>query len=271
MSLSDVVDLLACPRCQQRFSLDGCTLRCPDGHTFDQARQGHVNLLGSAQPQHADTVDMVQARADFLATGAYVDIADAVAARLVGARRILDVGAGTGWYLARWLDSAPDAVGLAIDISTAAARRAAKAHPRMGAVVADTWAGLPVRDSSVDALTCLFAPRNPTDFSRVLAPGGVMVIVAPTAEHLSEARASLGLLDVEENKQTKLLRQFSGLLEPVGQAPVRRTMHLPPAHLRALVGMGPNAFHTDAARIDAQETMAVTASVVVSWFRKPVS
>jgi hypothetical protein len=38
----------ACPHCRQalRAVYDGKSLACPDGHAFDRAREGYVNLLG---------------------------------------------------------------------------------------------------------------------------------------------------------------------------------------------------------------------------------
>lgn len=269
MALADVAPWLACPRCARPLTLEGRTLTCDERHAYDVAKQGYVNLLGGAQPQHADTADMVARREEFLAGGHYAPVADAVAARLGDAQRVLDVGAGPGWYLARWLDDAhapAHRVGLALDISTAAARRAARAHERIGAVVADTWAGLPVRDACVDAVTCVFAPRNLPEFTRVLRPGGLLVVVTPTPEHLHQARDRLGLLGVEEDKDAKLLRASSGLLDAVGQTTVRRTLRLDGDQLSALVQMGPNAFHAHAEPVAAS---SVTLAVTVSWFRKP--
>lgn len=266
MALSDVIATLACPRCQAALALDDKTLHCDAGHAFDVAKQGYVNLLGSAQPQHADTAAMLTARDTFLSAGHYTPIADAVAARLGSAARILDAGAGTGWYLSRWVDVHPDRTGLALDISTAACRRAARTHARIGAVVADTWGRLPVRDGSVDAVTCVFAPRHVTEFARVLRPGGVFVAVTPTMAHLREARELLGLMRIEEEKSAKLLRATSGILDGIGQTTVTRTLHLAPEHLTLLVDMGPNAFHEHGVADDALD---VTLDVTVSWFRKP--
>ncbi len=46
----------ACPHCRQslRAVSAGKSLACPDGHAFDRAREGYVNLLASG----LDAVDM---------------------------------------------------------------------------------------------------------------------------------------------------------------------------------------------------------------------
>lgn len=232
---------LRCPVCQQPLSLADRALRCPAGHTFDVARQGYVNLLGRAAPHNADTAAMVAARQRFLGAGWYAPIVEAVGRALEGRRRIVEVGAGTGHYLAAALSrpGAEDALGLATDVSVPASRRAARAHPQMAAVVADTWAGLPLLDGVADAVLCVFAPRNPDEFRRILVPGGRVVVVVPGPGHLLELRKAHGLLDIEEHKAQRIAE---GLWHATVET---RTfaLRLDAQAATDLVGMGPNAFH----------------------------
>lgn len=259
--------MLACPVCQQGLEPEGRSLRCRRGHSFDVARQGHVNLAGRAAPANADTVDMLQARDRFLEAGHYAPIEKVVDLRMGRAGRLVEVGAGTGHYLAGLLDRRPGAVGVATDVSPVAARRAARAHDRLGAVVADTWVGLPLRSGSVDALLCAFAPRNPAEFARVVRPGGVLVVVTPNEGHLAQARDDLGLLGVQEDKLARLNRSLLGLFDAVASTRVNWTMELDADAVRDLVQMGPNAFHEHP---DDYRAMQVDADVQVSLFRRPV-
>ena len=62
-------DLLRCPMDQQALREDGGRLCCDNGHSFDIARQGYVNLLGARDKRSRDPGDskaMVSARRDFL-------------------------------------------------------------------------------------------------------------------------------------------------------------------------------------------------------------
>lgn len=269
--LVDVADLLTCPQCdlaeESPLTLQGRTLRCPHDHAFDLARQGSVNLLTHSAPANADTAEMVAARDRFLTSGAYAPIRDELARRIGSATTLLEAGAGTGYYLAGCLDAAGGAGprrGLALDISPAAARRAARAHPRIGAAVADTWAGLPVRSGGVDVLLAVFAPRNPAEFARVLAPGGRALVVVPLPEHLAGLRADLGLLDIEEGKESRLLTRFEGHLDPVDHTDVRFDILLTAAAVRDLVGMGPNAFHPHAEPTPGTPDEALRGSTAVT-------
>src|SRR5919206_373512 len=112
------------------------------------------------------------------------------------------------------LDRAPDAVGVVLDASRYAARRAARAHPRAMAVVADSWARWPVRDAALDRVLVVFAPRNGAETARVLRPGGRLVVVTPAADHLAELVGPLGLLTVDPAKADRLTAALGPHLRP---------------------------------------------------------
>ncbi|QXT61954.1 putative RNA methyltransferase [Tessaracoccus palaemonis] len=261
------LDWTRCPHCSLPLGRVEGSLRCAAGHGYDVARQGYVNLLGRAAPANADTPAMLEARASFLATGRYRPIADAIDSRVGDARRIVEVGAGTGWYLARALDASPAAEGLATDVSVAAAKRCARAHPRMDAVVADTWVGLPVQDGAVDLVLCVFAPRNAADFARILAPGGRLVVVVPRAGHLAELRERDGLLEVADDKADALVASLGDAgWAHLGGERVSGSMDLTAREAADLVGMGPNAFHEHG---DAAAPITTTLDVDVLEFARP--
>src|SRR4051812_15848265 len=69
--LADVMPYLRCPLCGQALAELDATLRCPRGHSFDQARQGYVQLTAGPVAHTGDTGEMVAARAAFLAAGHY--------------------------------------------------------------------------------------------------------------------------------------------------------------------------------------------------------
>ena len=72
--------MLACPHCGATLARENGSLRCPAGHSFDIARQGHVTLLrGDARPGAGDSAAMIEAREAFLASGHYAPIEEAIA------------------------------------------------------------------------------------------------------------------------------------------------------------------------------------------------
>lgn len=270
--------LLACPSCAGPLSLepDGAALRCGAGHTFDRARQGYVTLLppGHRAPS-GDSSEMVADRVAFLDAGHYAGVtralADAVLDDGAPPESLLDLGGGTGHHLAGVLDRLPGAAGIVLDSSRYAARRAARAHPRAAAVVADSWARLPVRDGVLDRVLVVFAPRNGPEIARVLRPDGRLVVVTPAADHLGEIVGPLGLLRVDPDKAARLATSLEPHLRRVGTTPVRTELSLDRAAVATLVGMGPHARHiARQVLLDAlgalREPVRLTVSVDVATY-----
>ncbi|MFB9376175.1 methyltransferase domain-containing protein [Kineococcus gynurae] len=246
-----VLPALRCPVCEAGLAPGAGPARsvtCADGHVVDLARQGSLNLSGGRPLPAGDTAAMVAARQEFLATGHYAPIADAVAdavARHAPEGLVVDLGGGTGQYLAHVLDAVPAAHGICLDTSTPAVHRAARSHPRVAAVAADAWRALPVQDGCAAAVLGIFAPRNPVEVRRVLGPDGVWVVVTPHPEHLAELVGPLGMIAVDPRKEERLAEEFRGwaTLERRDVVVVRELGH---ADLRALVEMGPSAHHVTA-------------------------
>jgi 23S rRNA (guanine745-N1)-methyltransferase len=222
---------------------------------------------------------MVAARAEFLGHGHFRSLEDPLAdaaASAVGAADgcVIDVGAGTGEHLAAVLERIPDRTGLALDISKHAARRAARAHPRIGAVVCDAWGALPVRDGVAAAVMCVFAPRNAAEFARVLAPSGALVVATPTPRHLEELVVPLGLVSVDPRKEERLETALGSHFGRSATQLVERELLLARADAIAVALMGPSAFHLRESEIAMRvgalaEPITVSLSVIVSVW-KPI-
>ncbi len=292
--LRDVLPLLACPHCGSGLgALPGPApeavprvLGCANGHRFDVARQGYVSLLAASRRGSADTAEMVAARERVQRGGHLEPVAvalrDAVRA-LPTPRTVLDLGAGTGYYLAAVLDDMPAlddmpmpdgmhaSVGVALDLSTAAARRSAQAHVRTGSVVADTWQRWPLLDGVIDLCLTVFAPRNGAEAARVLAPGGHLVVVVPGARHLTELVDALELLQVDPDKSDRLQNALTPHLRLVTSTETEFRMQVDRATAADLVAMGPSSWHRDETALGRAlkampQRLELTAAVQVHTF-----
>lgn len=171
--------------------------RCENGHSYDVAKQGYVNLLPVQNKRSKDPGDskaMVQARREFLEQGYYEPLAQVLADTVLaqGEQAVLDAGCGEGYYLRYLVEQAEqkgtDLSVAALDISKWAVQAAAKRDKRLSWMVASNNS-IPLDDNSVDTLLCVFGFPVEAEFKRVLKPGGRLIMVDPAGDHLKELKA----------------------------------------------------------------------------------
>jgi ubiquinone/menaquinone biosynthesis C-methylase UbiE len=252
--LPGYASLLSCPICYSTLFREDMMLKCIKQHSFDIAGEGYINFLRKKQP--GDTKPMLQARREFLAHGPYRPLFDvlykqatAFLPQISAPACLLDAGCGEGYYLGnlqQQLEQTDTSIRhhyIGIDISKEAIRMAAKRYKQALFLVANLKERLPIADSAVDILLNIFAPRNADEFARILAPGGLLLVVIPTPTHLLQLRTTLGLLDIEENKQQHVLDQFSPHFEVVTTTQITYTRHLKREQIQQVVMMTPNYWH----------------------------
>ncbi|WP_449372781.1 putative RNA methyltransferase [Arthrobacter psychrolactophilus] len=277
------VNALLCPHCGQGFSAPeqgGSSMSCLAGHSFDIARQGYVNLLtGSGTKFVPDSAEMVAARDTFLEAGHYQGLADALAEKVTAHLKsvhedstlIVDAGTGTGWYLQEVLAAtaqagqSPAAVGM--DISKFALRRAARRNPEAVNIVWDLWRELPLGAGLADVVLVIFAPRNASEFARILKPGGTLLIVTPLPQHLGEIAADAGMLGIQEDKEAALVQSLAADFELVDSQELLLPLELSPADVAQVAFMGPAGHHATAEELAQRLTHLPEKTQATAAFR----
>ena len=137
---------------------------------------------------------------------------------------------------------------------------------------ADAWSALPVAEGAAGIAFSVFAPRNGPELARVLAPGGVLIVVTPAPDHLAELAGPLGLIGIEPGKEERLEAALGAAFGSAGRTELRFDLALPRRDAADLAAMGPSARHLDDAGVGAAiaalpEPLAVTASLRIDSFR----
>jgi 23S rRNA (guanine745-N1)-methyltransferase len=282
-----LVSHVRCPICDSPLHQEDRTVACVNRHSFDVARAGYLNLLaagGRAPRTPGDTKEMLQARTRFVRRGFFRPLIDAVGDivrelidDLLGSSRpcVLDVGCGEGYLIGgvqrNLAEQLPDHFPcfLGSDVSKEAARQAARHHPEVLFVVADTNVKLPF--AAVDVLLNAFAPRNPAEFHRVTRSDARVLVVIPTARHLIEARQVLNLLNVQGEKERVVVEQLAGRFELTQVQPIEYAINLNQDDVGNLILMTPNYWHRARRGIDERistEALETTVSLSILLFRR---
>lgn len=189
--------MFTCPLCHSPLSENSKSYACPQGHQFDKAKEGYVNLLPvqfkhSKQP--GDNSEMMQARRAFLDAGHYQPLRDRVAGLLEQrlmpqSQAILDIGCGEGYYTAAFAGVAKQrgAKTYGLDVSKVAVRYGAKRYGDVIFCVASSHR-LPFDDASLDAIVRIYAPCNAQELACTVKPGGMVLTVAPGPRHLMQLK-----------------------------------------------------------------------------------
>lgn len=183
--------MLICPVCAELLSVSGRTYGCPNGHTFDIAKEGYVNLLlgSKSGDRMGDDKFSARSRRDFLNQGYYTALKDALCDIFRDrSGSLLDICCGEGYYTAALAEN-PNLDVYGFDISKEMIRLAAKRG--RGTFFVANLASIPVQDSSFDYAVHLFAPFKASEFSRVLKPGGALYTVVPGSYHLFGLKSAL--------------------------------------------------------------------------------
>lgn len=252
-----------CPICHLPLEHTGKTFKCKNGHTFDQARQGYVNL-SRKQKASGDNAEMVAARTRFLEEGPYDFMRQDVNKRIeaIHPQTYLDLGCGQGYYTRQLGKSADQAFG--IDLSVPAIAHAAGQDKKTQYIVGSIY-DLPFADQTIDLATSIFTPVPAAELRRVLKEDGLFISVTPGKNHHYELKEVL-YPQVRLNDEMKVPEGF----ELVESEEITQKKHIDDVY--SLLVMTPYFYKTPKEGIEKirnlKDGLDVTFDFVVSLWRK---
>jgi 23S rRNA (guanine745-N1)-methyltransferase len=203
--------LLLCPvrDCHQPLHCHERSLACEQGHSFDIAKSGYINLL---QPQDkkaknpGDSKDAALARRRLHERGTTEPLLQGLSELLAASASdvVLDAGCGDGFYLG----SLAQRIGFAahgVDLSIPAIDAAARKYKTCEWVVANADRFLPYSEASFSRVMSITARMNPPEFRRVLREDGRLLVAIPAPDDLIELRG------IGRDRAERTLNEFGAL------------------------------------------------------------
>ena len=180
--------MLLCPNCKQALTKINRQYICPNGQSFDIARQGYTNLLVHTQKATGDSKEMVDARDNFFKSDYYrilkLKMVELMQKYQPGT--IVDAGCGEGYYTNAINEAGFDDI-YGFDMSKFALQRASRDNKLVKYFAANLFY-IPLSDNSVDLVYSIFAPIAMEENDRILKNGGIFIKVGPASRHLYEMK-----------------------------------------------------------------------------------
>ena len=261
--------MLICSVCTKPLKKEARRYLCENGHSFDAAKEGYVNLLRTNKSGDLMGDDKLSARSrrDFLNKGYYSALKDALCEIFADKKgNVLDICCGEGYYTSA-LGQNTSLKMFGFDISREMVRLAAKRGN--GTYFVANMAAILVADASMDHAIHLFAPFQEKSFSRVLKPGGYLYSVVPGRYHLWELKQTLYDTPYENDEQLPETEQ----LKLVATHKVCATICLESQEdIQSVFRMTPYYFRTseaDKKKLLQKHTLETQIEFVIGVYQKP--
>ncbi len=270
--------LFCCPVCGGVLDVGAQSYFCAQGHSFDRAAKGYVNLLLSNQKnsrEPGDDADCLRARRRFLNSGFYAPLAQAIGQAAMDhtpfAPKVLDCCCGEGYYTHIIMDLLRDRgkrpQGAGFDISKHGVKMAARRNCPTEFAVASAFR-IPSPDNTFDLALLCFAPYCDSELTRVLKPGGVLIRVIPGKTHLYGLKQVLYDRPYENDEES----ESPTVLQPVEVRRIADTIRLTSDQAIDLLSMTPYAYRTDPRsmlRLHDLPELKTDIEFIIEIFRKP--
>ena len=261
-----------CPLCQQALTLLDKSYRCENNHSFDQAKEGYVNLLPvqfKRSKAPGDNKAMVIARRAFLDQGFYQPLVNKMLElyQHYGDNNLplLDAGCGEGFYTHQHKTITNNVYGVDIAKETIkiAAKRYKECHFSVG-----TLSKLSFSDNYFAWMISVYAPILETEFTRILKEHGYLLTITPAKKHLYELK-ELIYLKANEHDMSKAVIDKLTLIE---EHRLTYPMHFTDAKdILNLLAMTPFAFKASEelhSRITAMTEFTCQADFILRLYQK---
>lgn len=265
------MSIIICPNCRSILHQIEKTVRCQNGHSFDLAKQGYINLILANKKKNNNPGDnkiMINAREAFLSVGHYDFLLDSIesainALRTVpspqsGKTQLLDVGCGTGYYTRNLFKGQPmNKIG--VDISKIGITKAAIMDKKSTYLVGSAF-DLAIADNSVHLLLNVFSPIHLEELYRVLKPGGFYIKVIPAQDHMKEVAELVYEQFKPHQSSISSDLESNAMFSIIKTETLKRVIQLKEQDLHNFISMTPYLYKFKEEQLEGLKELSVTIS-----------
>lgn len=267
---------LQCTICHSEMTvMDSKSLVCENGHSFDLAKQGYVNML---QKQVSTMYDhtLFDARKRIIHDYKFYDkvhqkISKIIDEALQEGGLVFDAGSGEGTHLnAIFNHLDKDSIhGIGLDISKDGIVMAAKNYSDLNWLVGDLTQ-TPFKEHSQDIILSFLSPANYSEFKRIMKPNGLLIKIIPGSHYLKEIREHLSDED-KEYENTDTVNLMKNKVDVISEERVTYEREVDEEVLRDILTMTPLTWHISESQIESilknhHEIITVDLHIILAKF-----
>ena len=177
---------IICPVCKNELKKIDNSYKCSNGHNFDIAKQGYLNLNMHNSSNTGDNPEMINARSNFLNKGYYSFLLDEINKQLYKEDNLVDLACGEGYYTSKFICNNK----IGIDLSKQGLKTASK-NDKSATYLLNSIFHNPLEDKCADKVITIFAPIAKEEIVRILKDNGSFILVKPNEKHLYELKEVL--------------------------------------------------------------------------------
>lgn len=246
------IHLLKCPVCGETMSVrESKSLTCINGHCFDIARSGYVNMLTKEVHTKYNTAMFTsrnilskQGLFDPIIEKMYEIILNDSLVKSKNPLYILDAGCGEGSMVSNLLEkltagTQTPVLATGIDIAKEGVRIAARDNINCSWFVGDIT-DMPFESKIFDVILNIFSPSNYIEFNRLLKDDGILIKIIPGENHFSEIREWIFKgTGREEYSNRDVLKHFENNFNIVSNQNISYTVQMDSERMRHAIQMSP--------------------------------
>ncbi len=263
-----IKNILICPICNNKITLQNNSLICKNKHCFDITKKGYFTLIKKNKLRNETIYDtnLYINRINFINNNFYDELHKLIS-KIINTKNnsqlIVDMGCGDGTHDNKILNliNNKETHIIGIDISKNGIELSSNyVNNNFIPIIADLNY-LPINNKSTDIILNILSPSNEQEMKRILKEDGIIIKVTPKKEYLQELRK---ILNIKEYKNEQVIENnIKKNYTIIDKYTINETKKLNTKTLNNLINMTPLTKHYESHNININQiTIALNIYVL---------